>query len=80
MADEQDIGTEAYITPLRTLGVQMNEVYEELKRSGFDKSEALYMVAQVLIDTVRYGGIEIIEDDNDESDNDDDYEDDGLTT
>lgn len=67
------------MTPLRTVGVQMNEVYEELKRAGFDKNEALYLVAQMLIETMQYGGVEIIEDDNDESD-DNDYDEDDLTT
>lgn len=67
------------MTPLRTVGVQMNEVYEELKRAGFDKNEALYLVAQMLVETMQYGVVETIEDDNDESD-DNDYDEDDLTT
>lgn len=41
-----------YPSPLRSMAVQMHEIYAEFKRAGFSRKEALELVAKMMTSTV----------------------------
>lgn len=53
-----------YPSPLRSVAVQMHEVFSEFRRAGFSRKEALELVAKILTGTVG----SIIEENNREED------------
>lgn len=70
MAAEFDpYAADLYISPLRINALQLNELYKELLSVGFKSEEALFLVAQVLIN-----GMMIPYDDNYQEDERDERE------
>lgn len=50
-------GPEDYqISPLRAVALELHEMYEELKRAGFSRKEALNLVGQMLSAGVTQAG------------------------
>ena len=43
---------DGYPSPLRSVAVQMHEVFSEFRRAGFSRKEALELVAKILTGTV----------------------------
>lgn len=41
-----------YPSPLRSMAVQMHEIFYEFKRAGFSRKEALELVAKMMTSTV----------------------------
>lgn len=41
-----------YPSPLRSMAVQMHEVFAEFKRAGFSRKEALELVAKMMTSTI----------------------------
>jgi len=41
-----------YPSPLRSVAVQMHEIFSEFRRAGFSRKEALELVAKILTGTV----------------------------
>jgi len=41
-----------YPSPLRSVAVQMHEIFSEFRRAGFSRKEALELVAKILNGTV----------------------------
>lgn len=80
--DEPDEPTgilnEQLMSPLDSMTVQLNEVYESLKRAGFTPPEAITMVTGLLSGMLQYSplapGLDEFDDNdnNDEEDEDDD--------
>jgi hypothetical protein len=44
-----------YESPLHGATVQLHEIYMELRRSGFTRKEALYLVSQLLVNSLVSG-------------------------
>jgi hypothetical protein len=47
MSDPREFGS-----PLRGAAIQMNELFNELRRAGFSRKEALYLVSQLITGAV----------------------------
>jgi hypothetical protein len=45
----------AGVSPMQMAAAALHETYEELKRAGFTRREALYLVSQILITGVGAG-------------------------
>lgn len=76
--DASRLINESGMTPLDGMAVQLNEVYESLKRAGFNPLEAIQMVTGLLSGMMQYSSLGVPyefddddEEDNDEEDNDD---------
>lgn len=57
MEEENKYEIEEFTPPLTEAAVQLHELYEELKKAGFTRREALKLVSNVLSTGVA-GGIE----------------------
>ena len=47
MTEPQEFGS-----PLRGAAIQMNELFNELRRAGFSRKEALHLVSQLITSTI----------------------------
>jgi uncharacterized protein (UPF0297 family) len=76
--DASRLINESGITPLDAVAVQLNEVYESLKRAGFNPLEAIQMVTGLLSGMMQYSPMGVPDefDDKDDYNNDEDDNDD----
>ena len=51
MAEDGEQYVDLGISHLRIVAVQLHVIYKELREAGFDKSESLYLISQLLVAT-----------------------------
>jgi hypothetical protein len=64
MSKDEDFG---YTSPMQDAAVAMHEMYETLKRAGFNRREALELVAKILQSSIS----EVMNSDDNDDDSDD---------
>ncbi len=74
--DPTSILNESVMSVLDAMTIQLNEVYESLKRAGFSPSEAISMVTGLLSTMIQYSPIGPVMDDYNESTDYNDYKND----
>ena len=76
--DASRLINESGMTPLDAMTIQLNEVYESLKRAGFNPLEAIQMVTGLLSGMMQYSPMGALDefDDKDDYNNDEDNNDD----
>lgn len=74
--DPTSILNESVMSALDAMTIQLNEVYESLKRAGFNQPEAITMVTGLLSNMIQYSPIgPMLDDDEDDTRNNQDYND-----
>lgn len=73
--DPTSILNESVMSALDAMTIQLNEVYESLKRAGFSPPEAISMVTGLLSTMIQYSPIGSTMDDDDEGPGYNDYND-----
>lgn len=71
---EVQIDADLFTSPLRSVALEIHEIYEELQAVGFPERALVQIVAHIVSDTVLYKDDYIV----DEDDEDDDEEGDTL--
>ena len=70
---ETDIGSDGYISPLKTMIHETHEIFQELVAVGYPESIAVLIISNILSDAIAN---RVEKDDEDDDDNDDEDPDD----
>lgn len=73
--DASRLINESGMTPLDAMTIQLNEVYESLKRAGFNPLEAIQMVTGLLSGMLQYSPMGALDEFDDKDDYNNDEED-----
>jgi hypothetical protein len=69
--DPVALDLDGYTTPLRSVSLEIHEIYEELKDAGFPERVLVQIIAHMVSDTVLYRDDLLMADEEDDEDEDD---------
>lgn len=75
--DSTPVQPDTFTSPLRTIMLEMHEVYEELLGVGFTERASTSILAHMMLDIMLYRGDSVEDEDDEETESDDEYDDRG---